>query len=320
MFRGLPDYKYQMTPGLSRLSYLDGFTEVELINACRSNKPSEFADLSEFDVLAKMQHYGLPTRLLDFTLNPLVALYFACESKKSVNGRVLCHASFLMSDSSQFIKAVCETVMNRYVDYNYSINEYVCSDYLSPRQYMAAIYLHHDTKVVRPKYWNQRIVNQEGVFMVFPNNHHDKYIHILAHAEKVGIDAAIRDYGHNNVDRKDIEKAMEYEPIELYAKEYKGYYTDKIYKELIDSYAGTNEEENFWNSLGDRILMGEDLKQIDQDKISKDFCSILINHTDKDRILKSLSQIGIREDYIYPELEYTAKEVRRQYERTCIRY
>ncbi len=49
---------------------------------------------NDFDCLAYAQHYGLATRMLDWTSNPLVALFFAVDSCSEKDGAVYCYAPY----------------------------------------------------------------------------------------------------------------------------------------------------------------------------------------------------------------------------------
>ncbi len=57
--------------------------EKDLYYEILSLKPDEFSnDDSVYERLITMQHYGMPTRLMDLTRNPLVAMFFACNNKE----------------------------------------------------------------------------------------------------------------------------------------------------------------------------------------------------------------------------------------------
>lgn len=61
--------------------------EARLLRDAEAAHPEEFSGLTTLDKLAKLQHYGFPTRLLDVTLNPLVALYFSVRSTEGTDNQ-----------------------------------------------------------------------------------------------------------------------------------------------------------------------------------------------------------------------------------------
>ena len=77
-FRGQKNSLWGMCPNVFRNDALK--YEFDAIETAMRQRPYDFRECaSDFEILTKLQHYGLGTRLLDVTLNPLVALYFASE-------------------------------------------------------------------------------------------------------------------------------------------------------------------------------------------------------------------------------------------------
>ena len=314
VYRGMVDVDFELLPGLARVKKAIPDMEETIINDYLIRRPDAFSGLSEFDALAKMQHYGLPTRLLDFTLNPLVALFFACESQTRKDGRVVCHGTILQNDSSDYVNALCISAMKKPFDSAYTIEEYLCNDRLTLKKYLMNAYFYQETTVVRPKYWNQRIANQAGVFMMFPNNIVDRYGFILTHITSLGVDQAIADYGRDSINANAVKMACETEPILYYEKQNDFFVTDDIIQKMYEAYKSSGNSALFWDVCKSRFRITDTIKPLSPLKLKNSFCSIIIEARNKRKILKDLSYIGFGVDYIYPELEYTAKEIKRRLE------
>jgi hypothetical protein len=80
VFRGLARADYTNTTSLARLTGDYAALERHLLRNFRKYAHRQTPGPTTWDWLALGQHHGLPTRLLDWTFSPLVALHFATAS------------------------------------------------------------------------------------------------------------------------------------------------------------------------------------------------------------------------------------------------
>ncbi len=114
VYRGQSNSGWGITPSIFRGCNCDNFViEHRIINEYIAKFP-EFSSQPKINVIADMQHYRIPTRLIDWTTNPLVALYFACddEKQKEADGKIFLNIKDYYATAQQSLKVaelMCET-------------------------------------------------------------------------------------------------------------------------------------------------------------------------------------------------------------------
>ena len=98
-YRGQRNALWSNVAGIFRPEYRDLLENEKIaVRKLISVQPHEFAsDETMFDKLVRMQHFGLPTRLLDVSRNAMVALYFASdpdpEGSQATDGLVTAYST-----------------------------------------------------------------------------------------------------------------------------------------------------------------------------------------------------------------------------------
>lgn len=151
IFRGVSNSDFKLIPKIGRDAYTKNFDssssefliklqDLEDVTIAEFIKRAvPYLDMraySSWDQWTIAQHFGLPTRFLDWTENPLIAAYFSIEGNVNHNSAIY--------------------IINRN-----QINQNIDSD--------DPLSLEDDIVLYTPSYINERIIAQKGLFTVHKN-------------------------------------------------------------------------------------------------------------------------------------------------------
>lgn len=179
IFRGHSNHdKFLLLPGVFRWKDVTtGYSvseysqmEYNILNdfiseACRFVRDVPDGDISAWLEIA--QHFGVPTRLLDFTENPLVALYFACAGSTQKDASVWIINEPAYNKKFFFELALIQASKSQNVVTQIISQEIVYQDY---QQHVGNLQYIQWPWIYKPHHHAERMNLQSSVFMIWGAN------------------------------------------------------------------------------------------------------------------------------------------------------
>lgn len=264
--------------------------------------------------LVLMQHFGISTRALDVTENPLAALYFACSPMKKFNKNpdlekknwgeitIFRDPEFEEKESknqkpidSNKVSIISSTAFmeNEFNLWKLGMKWKKDNNFMHEERYIQLKEIIRSSVIVRVPQNNQRIKNQQGAFILVNANEvlsldNDKRYaeeltnHILNYDGDLSFNELLND--------------------KKWSKRFSEGFTWSLRFKKVKPYSGENRIKIFDIDPFDlRRLFYKDEEGIQQ--------VVLIPPDKKEGIVNELKKFNITEDFIYPDMDNVANEI-----------